>query len=73
MIRSKSITQYDIINRIGKVNDYSLRLRDTLELYSRKYDNNNPDIKRLSEITQELREIAEKIFSDIKLETGINN
>ena len=68
--RSKAITQYDIIDRISKVNTSCQNLIAMLELYKHSYNDDDPKIAELNNLLAQIREIAVEVFSEIKLDIG---
>lgn len=68
--RSKAITQYDIIDRISKVNTSCQNLIAMLELYKYSYNEDDPKISKLNNLLSEIRDIAVEVFREIKLDIG---
>lgn len=72
MIRTKAITQHEIIDRIGKVFSSISKLRETLDIYKKKYEPNCPEIEEIEGLVAQFRKITENIYNKIRLEKGLN-
>lgn len=68
MIRTKAITQHEIIDRIGKVFSSISKLKETLVIYKRKYEPNSPEIDEIENLVAQFRKITERIYNKIELE-----
>ena len=68
-MRTKSILKHDILQDLGKLNEKIVDLEKDLMIYSSRYTEDSPEIKKLQELSQKIRQETQEIFRSVTLET----
>lgn len=68
-MRTKSILKHDILQDLGKLNEKIVDLEKDLMIYSSRYTEDSPVIKKLQELSQKIRQETQEIFRSVTLET----